>query len=88
MYITSQLAGKGYKASVYTAVITIMQRYKQTYNNCAETHLDGGVINPFDSLWSTIAQVHDPTVISIVALRKGPQRFCPNRMLCTDAYWC
>ena len=41
------------------------------YNNCAETHLGGGVINksPFVSL-SAIARAHDPTVIGSVALRK------------------
>ena len=51
----------------------------QTYNNCAETHLGGGVMSPFVSLLSAIARAHDPTVISSVALRKGPRRFCPHR---------
>ena len=47
----------------------------QTYNNCAETHLDGGVMSPFVSPLSAIAQAHDPTLIGSVALR----RFCPHR---------
>jgi len=49
------------------------------HNNCAETDLGGGVMSPFVSLLSAIAQAHDPTVITSVALRKGPQRFCPYR---------
>ena len=56
---------------------------KQTYNDCAETHLDGGVMSPFVSPLSAIAQAHDPTLISSVALRKGPRRFCLH---CTDPY--
>ena len=51
------------------------------HNNCAETHLGGGVMSPFVSPLSAIARVHDPTVISSVALRKGPRRFCPH---CSD----
>jgi len=51
----------------------------QTYKNCAETHLGGGVMSPFVSPLSAIARVHDRTVIGSVALRKGPQRFCPHR---------
>ena len=50
----------------------------QTYNNCAETHLGGGVMSPFVSPLSAIARVHDPTVIGSVALRKGPWKFCPH----------
>ena len=34
----------------------------QTYNNCAETHLDGGVRSPFVSRLSAIARAHDPVV--------------------------
>jgi len=33
----------------------------------------------FVSLLSAIARAHNPTVISSVALRKGPQTFCPHR---------
>jgi len=33
-----------------------------TYNNCAETHLGGGVISPFVYPLSTIAQAHDPAM--------------------------
>jgi len=44
----------------------------QTYNNCAETHLGGGVMSPFVSPLSAITQARDPTVIGGVALRKGP----------------
>ena len=33
----------------------------------------------FVSLLSAVTRVHDPTVISSVAPRKGPQRFCPHR---------
>jgi len=51
----------------------------QTYNNCAETNFGGGVMSPFVSPLSAIARAHDPTVIGSVALRKGPQRFCPHR---------
>ena len=43
----------------------------QTYNNCAETHLGGGVMSPFVSPLSTIARAHDPTVVGIIALRKA-----------------
>ena len=52
-----------------------------TYNNCAETHLGGGVMSPFVYPTFPIAQAHDPTVIGSVALRTGPQRFCPH---CSD----
>ena len=34
----------------------------QTYNNCAEIHLDGVVMSPFVSPLSTIARAHDPAV--------------------------
>jgi len=34
----------------------------QTYNNCAETHRGGGVMNPFVSQLSAIARAHDPVV--------------------------
>ena len=51
----------------------------QTYNNCAETHLGGGVMSPFVSPLSVIARALNPTVIGSVALRKGPRRFCPHR---------
>jgi len=34
----------------------------QTYNNCAETHLGGGVMSPFVSQLSAIARAHDPVV--------------------------
>ena len=34
----------------------------QTYNNCAETHLAGGVMSPFASPLSAIARAHDPVV--------------------------
>ena len=50
----------------------------QMYNNCAETHLGGGVMSPFVFPLSAIAGAHDPTVIGSVALRKGPWRFCPH----------
>jgi len=40
-YITSELAGKGYKDSDYIIVIAVVHGVK-TYNNCAETHLGGG----------------------------------------------
>ena len=40
---TSQCAGKAYRDSDYTVVIAIMQ----PYNNCAETHLGGGVMGTF-----------------------------------------
>jgi len=53
----------------------------QTYNNCAETHLDGGFMSPFVSPLSTIARAHYPTLIGSVALRKGPRRFSPH---CSD----
>ena len=46
---TSQLAGKGYKDSDYTLVIASYHAVTKTYNNCAETHLDGGVMSPFVS---------------------------------------
>jgi len=49
----------------------------QTYNNCAETHLGGGVMSPFVSTLSAITRGHDLTVIGNVAPRKGPWRFCP-----------
>ena len=49
---------------------------------CAETHLGGGVMSPFVSLWFAIARVHDSTVISIVALRKGSVHIVSY----TDAY--
>jgi len=51
----------------------------QTYNNCAETHLGDGVMSPFVSPLSAIAQAHDPTLIGSGALRKGPRRFCSHR---------
>ena len=42
---TSQLAGKAYEDSDYTLAIATLT---QMYNNCAETHLCGGVIyDPF-----------------------------------------
>jgi len=34
----------------------------QTYNNCAETYLDGGVISPFVSPLSAIARADNPAV--------------------------
>jgi len=61
MYITSQLVGKGYKDSDYTS----RDRHHavtQTYNNCAETHLNGGVMSPFVSRLSAIARAHDSVV--------------------------
>ena len=58
-------------------MITIMQT--QMYNNCAETHLGGGVMSPFVFPLSAITQAHDPTVIGSIAPRKGPRRFCPHR---------
>jgi len=51
----------------------------QTYNNCAETHFGGGVMSPFVSPLSAIAEANDPTVIGSAAPRKGSQRFCPHR---------
>ena len=54
----------------------------EIYNNCAETHLGGGVMSPFVSLCSAIVWAHDPTVIGNVARRKGPRRFCPHRSDC------
>jgi len=51
----------------------------QTYNNCAETHLGGGVMRTFVSPVFAIARAHDPTVIGSVVLRKGPRRFCLHR---------
>ena len=73
---TSQLAGKAYEDSDYTLAIATLT---QMYNNCAETHLGGGVIyEPFCLPVSAIAQAHDPTVIGRVTLRKGPRRFCPH----------
>ena len=53
----------------------------QTYNNCAETNLGGGVMSSFVAPLPANAQAHNPTVIGSVALRKGPQRFCPH---CSD----
>jgi len=44
---TSQLAGKPYEVSDYTIVIAVVHWLKRTYNNCAETHLDGGVLSAF-----------------------------------------
>jgi len=55
----------------------------QTYTNCAETHLDGGVMSPFVSPLSAITRAHDPTVIGSAALRKGLWRFFPRR-----SDWC
>jgi len=49
----------------------------QTYN-CGETHLGGGVLSPFVFPLSIIAWEPDPTVVGSIALRKGPQRFCPH----------
>ena len=43
--------------------------------------------NPFVFPWSAIAQVHDPTVNSIVGLRKGLRRFWPQRTLYV-VHWC
>jgi len=57
----------------------------QTYNNCAETHLGGGVMNPSVLLLSAIAWAPDPTVIGNIALRKGPRRFCPHCHDCCHA---
>ena len=51
----------------------------QTCNNCAETHLGGGVMSPFVSSLSAIARAHDLSVIGSVPHRKGPRRFCPHR---------
>ena len=51
----------------------------QTYNNCAETNLGGGVMSPFVSPLSAITRALDPTVIGSVALRKAPRRFCQHR---------
>ena len=42
-------------------------------------------MSPFVFPLSAIARAHDPTVISSVALRKGPRRFCLHR---TAVYWC
>jgi len=70
---------QGYKDSEYTR--DCYHAVTQTYNNYAETHLGGGVMSPFVSRLSAIARAHDPTVIGCVALRKGPQRFCPH---CSD----
>ena len=53
----------------------------QTYSNCAETHLDGGVMSSFVSPLSAIDRAHDPTLIGSVSLRKTPRRFCPH---CSD----
>ena len=41
-----QLAGRSYKNSDYTFVIAVMNR-PETYNNCAETHLGGGVMSTY-----------------------------------------
>ena len=48
------------------------------YNNCAETHLGGGVTSPFVSPLSAIVWAHNPTVIGSV----GPWRFCPHHCDC------
>ena len=40
-------------------------------------------MSPFVSTLSAIALVHNTTVIGKVALRKGPQRFCPH---CSDRF--
>jgi len=46
-------------------VIAIMYHaVTQTYNNCAETHLDGGVTSPFVSPLSAIARAHNPACSS------------------------
>jgi len=70
---------KGLQDSDYTIMIAVTQMY----NNCAETHLGGGVMSPFVSPLPTITRVHDLTVIGSVALRKVPRRFCPH---CSDRY--
>ena len=57
----------------------------QTYNNCAETHLGGGVTSPFVFPSAAIARAHDLPVTGRVALRKGPRRFCPHRSDCCCA---
>ena len=55
----------------------------QTYNNCAENHLGGGVMSPFVSPLSAITRAHDWEVY--VALRKDPRRFCPHNSDCCHA---
>ena len=54
-----------------------MQWHKPTI--IAETNLGVGVMSPFVSSVSAIARAHDSAVIGSVALRKGPQWFCPHR---------
>jgi len=47
----------------------------QTYNNCAETNLDGGVMSPFVSPCPPSLE----RTIQLSAHTKGPRRFCPHR---------
>ena len=81
MYITSQL-----RKGLQRFWLHHSDRYRavtQVYNNCAATHLGGEDTSIFVFPLSTIARVHDPTVIGSVALRKGPRRFCPH---CNDRF--
>ena len=43
----------------------------QTYNNWAETHLDGGDTSAFVVPLAAIARAHDPTVIGSVVQLSG-----------------
>ena len=51
MQITSQLTGKSYKDSDYSYHCDHYHAVTQTYNNWAETHLDGGDKSAFVSRW-------------------------------------
>jgi len=60
----------------------------QTYNNCADAHLGGGVLSPSITLMSAIAWMPDPTIIGSMALRKTPWRFCRHCRDLPVVYWC
>ena len=63
----------------------------QTYNNCAETHLGGGV-EPF---CLPVVRHRSSARSGSVALRKGSQRFCPHHsdlcralmLTCQNSLW-